>query len=154
MLDSFNNEMRKKNLIPSTKVLSVNVIPSDEKVSNELNILHNSDVIELCRVRFANQEPIVFVTTYIPLEKCSDFSSKNLETESMYEILENKYVYKISDATRTLESILAGEFEAKLLGREKRSAIQYFESLAYLEGGTPIEYSLAKYRGAFSAKFK
>ena len=146
-LDSFNNEMRKKGLRPSTKILSLEVADSEEKVSEALRLKAGSRVIKLSRLRFADDEPIVFVVTYLPYDKCPAIMTKNLETESMYEILENDCKLPISSAVRSLESILAGEFEAKLLEIEKGSPIQYFESIAYLSDGTPIEFSLAKYRG-------
>jgi GntR family transcriptional regulator len=60
-LDSFNNEMRKKGLVPSTKILQREVIKCDEKVANVLKLEPGSDVIKLTRLRSANNEPIVFV---------------------------------------------------------------------------------------------
>ena len=33
ILDSFDNEMRKKGLIPSTRLLNIETVKSDEKVS-------------------------------------------------------------------------------------------------------------------------
>lgn len=147
VLDSFNNEMTKKGFVPSTKILSIDVTNSDEKVSEALKIPFGSEVIQLCRIRYANQEPIVFVTTYIPHDKCPDLINKNLASESLYELLEKEYGLSIVRATRSLESILAGEFEAKILDIEKGAPIQFFESVAFLEDNTPIEYSLAKYRG-------
>ncbi|MBZ4645446.1 MAG: GntR family transcriptional regulator, N-acetylglucosamine utilization regulator [Petroclostridium sp.] len=147
ILDSFNNEMQKKGLTPSTKILSLKVIKSDEKVSEALNLPIESDVVQLRRLRFANDEPIVVVVTYLPYEKCPGIITKNLENESLYKILENEYGLTLASATRTLESVLAGEYEAKLLQIEKGAPIQFFESITYLADGTPIEYSLAKYRG-------
>lgn len=147
VLDSFNKEMRKKGLNPSTKILSMVTVDSDDKVSEALKLPIGSKVIQLSRLRFADDEPIVFVVTYIPYAKCPGLMKKNLESESMYEILEKECGLPISGASRTLESILAGEFEADLLGIAKGAPIQYFESIAYLSDETPIEYSLAKYRG-------
>ncbi len=147
VLDSFNNEMKKKGLTPTTRILQKEVVKSDEKISNALKIPLNTDVIKLSRLRYANREPIVFVITYLPYDKCPNLMSRNLESESMYEILEKECGMLISSAVRSLESILAGEFEAKLLEIEKGAPVQYFESIAFLEDNTPVEYSLAKYRG-------
>jgi len=146
-LDSFKNEMGKKGMSPSTKVLNMEVITCDEKVGDALKLPIGSKAIQLRRLRFADGEPIVFVTTYLPFVKCQNILSKNLETDSMYEILENESGLQIAKATRSLESILAGAYEAKLLEVEEGAPIQFFESIAYLSDGTPIEYSLAKYRG-------
>ncbi len=146
-LDSFNNEMRKKGLTPSTKILSIEVISSDEKTSNILKLPLGSKVIQINRLRYANKEPIVFVITYLPYDRCPGIIGKDLEKDSIYEILENDYGMSISRTARTLESILAGEFEAKLLEIEKGAPLQYFESVVYLSDETPIEFSRAKYRG-------
>lgn len=147
VLDSFNNEMKKKGLTPATRILQKSLEACDEKVADALKIPKASKVIKLSRLRYANDEPIVYVTTFLPFSKCSGLMSVNLETESIYEILEKECGAHIARATRSIEAILAGEYEAKLLQVEKGSPIHYFESIIYLEDNTPIEYSLAKYRG-------
>lgn len=146
VLDSFNKEMMQKGLTPSTKVLDVKVVKSFKNVSKALK-LNGGKVIQLSRLRYANDEPIVFVMTYLPYELCQPILKGDLENNSLYELLENECNLTITDAQRSLESILAGEFEANLLQIEKGAPIQFFESIAYLADGTPIEYSLAKYRG-------
>ncbi len=145
-LDSFNNEMRKKGLVPSTKILQREVIKCDEKIAGILKLEPDSDVIMLTRLRSANNEPIVFVITYVPYSVCPVLMESDLQNESLYEIIERESGKLISNATRSLECIIAGEFESKLLNIEKGAPVQYFESVVYLEDGTPVEYSLAKYR--------
>jgi GntR family transcriptional regulator len=146
-LESYNVEMRKKGLVPSTKVLGLEVTECKDRVAEALKLESGSRVIKLSRIRYANDEPIVFVVTYLPYDRCPDFMNRNLETESIYGILENEYKLIINRVVRSLESIPAGSFEAELLQIEKGAPIQYFESIAYLEDETPIEFSLAKYRG-------
>ena len=146
-LESYNAEMRKKGLVPSTKLLSREVIACDDKVAEALKLEPGSRVIKLSRLRYANEDPIVFVVTYLQYDRFPDFVNRNLETESIYEILENDYKLIIDKAVRSLESILAGSFEAELLHMDKGSPIQYFESIAYISGEIPIEFSIAKYRG-------
>lgn len=145
-LDSFNNEMRKKGLIPSTKILQREVVKCDDKIAQTLKLQTGSDVIKLTRLRSANNEPIVFVITYVPYNICPMLMESDLQNESLYEIIEKECGKLIANATRSLECIIAGEFEAKLLNIEKGVPVQYFESIVYLEDGTPVEYSLAKYR--------
>jgi GntR family transcriptional regulator len=145
-LDSFNNEMRKKGLVPSTKILQKEIIKCDEKIGEILKLEPGSDVIMLTRLRSANNEPIVFVITYVPYSVCPALMESDLQNESLYEIIEKENGKLIANATRSLECIIAGEFESKLLNIEKGAPVQYFESVVYLEDGTPVEYSLAKYR--------
>lgn len=155
-LDSFNDEMRQKGLTPSTKLLSGKVVPSNERVSNALGVKSGTDVVELRRLRFADGEPIVVVVTYIAQEKCSGLLAKDLEGRSLYEILESDYGLTIYSATRNLEAIAAGSYEAHLLEIEKGDPVHFSESIVYLMDGSPIEYSLAKYRGdrnSFTVKY-
>jgi GntR family transcriptional regulator, N-acetylglucosamine utilization regulator len=147
VLDSFNNEMSKKGLVPSTKVLGLDVIECDEKTAEALQIPAGSRVIQLRRLRFANGEPIVYVVTHLPYDRCYPIMAKDLEFESLYEILRQVCDFTLLKAVRNLEAVLAGEYEAKVLGIEKGAPIQYIKSVTYLTDESPIEYSLAKYRG-------
>jgi GntR family transcriptional regulator len=147
VLDSFNNEMIKKGLKPTTTVLSLEVMKSDEKVSEMLKLPLYSQIIQLRRLRYANKEPIVYVVTYLPYSRCALILDKNLEHESLYEILEQECGLSLLKATRELEAVIAGEYEAALLQIEIGSPLQYIKSLTYLADEAPIEYSLAKYRG-------
>lgn len=146
ILDSFNNEMRKKGLTPSTRLLQSELVKSDGKVSDTLGITPGSDVIKLTRLRFANNEAIVFTISYVRCDICPNLLSRDLENESLFEIVEKESGLLISRASRTLESVLAGESELKLLGIKKGSPVLSVESVVYLENDVPVVYSVAKYR--------
>lgn len=146
VLDSFNNEMKKKGLTPSTRVLEKDIVKSDEKVSHALGVEPGSDVIKLTRLRSADDEPVVFIITYVPYGICPGLLSRDMENESLYESIEKESGMLVAKADRTLESIPAGEFEAKLLQIKKGFPVQFIESVVYLENDTPVVYSLAKYR--------
>jgi len=145
-LDSFNNEMRKKGLVPSTKILQKEIVKSDEKIAQVLKLETGADVIRLTRLRSADNEPIVFSITYIPYNVCPSLMDHDLENESLYEVIEKETGKLVSNAVRSLECVTASEFEAKLLNIDKGAPVQYFESIVSLEDGTLVEYSLAKYR--------
>lgn len=147
VLKSFSEEMQEKGLIPETKILEFKRTKADEKISEALNVSSGNDVVQLTRVRSANKKPIVYVTTFLSITKVPDILSKDLEHESLYKILERDYGYTIARAVRTLEARIAGTSEAKLLKIAKGDAIQFIETVAYLSDGSPIEYSLAQYRG-------
>ncbi|MBD3308354.1 UTRA domain-containing protein [candidate division KSB3 bacterium] len=149
-LKSFTQEMREKGFTPETKVLEFKLDKADMKISDALNIPVGSDVVRLKRLRSTNGKPIVLVVTYLSHERVPDLLSKDMTNESLYETIERDYGYTIDRATRTLEARTAEEQEAKLLGIAKRDPIQFIETIAYLADGTPIEYSLAEYRGDMS----
>jgi len=71
----------------------------------------------------------------------------DFEKESLYDVLSKECGFELLKAVRKLEAILAGEYESQILEIEKGAPLQYIKSVTYLTDETPIEYSLAKYRG-------
>jgi len=146
-LKSFTEEMQEKGLVATTKVLGLEKIVCNEKVSEALNVPVGSEVVQLKRLRSADNTPVVLVITFLPLTKLTDILLKDFENKSLYRMIEEDYGYTIDRATRILEARVAGKDEADLLGIEEGEPIQFIETIAYLTDGTPIEYSLAEYRG-------
>ncbi|MGL4607069.1 MAG: GntR family transcriptional regulator [Eubacteriaceae bacterium] len=146
-IESFNEEMKKKGLIPSTTVLDFSEEIADKSTALALQIPENSKILILERCRKADDVSIVHVTTYMPWEKCKSLLSQDFSIESLYHLLENTLGYKIQYATRQLEAIIASPVIAKTLDVPKGSPIQYIETLTYLNDDSPIEYSKAYYRG-------
>ncbi|REK71211.1 GntR family transcriptional regulator [Paenibacillus paeoniae] len=147
VLESFNHEMVRKGLTPTTKVIGLKVMEADSSIAEMLKIAVNDQVIQLRRLRFANDEPIVYVITYLPYEKCQAIMDKDFQRESLYDLLSKECGFELLKAVRKLEAVLAGEYESQILEIEKGTPIQFIKSVTYLADETPIEYSLAKYRG-------
>ena len=147
ILESFNDEMKDKGLTPKTKVIQFKLEKASEIVAEKLRVAEGSDIVLLERLRSANDEPIVLVETHLPNGTVHNILEKDLENESLYKIIERDYGYTIEKAIRTIEPSIAGEYEANLLGIKKGVPIQYIETVTYLDNGSPIEYSIAKYRG-------
>lgn len=147
VLESFSDEMRRKGMAPSTRVLSLERSNVDERICSTLGIARGAPVARLARVRFADGEPIVTLTTYLPEERLPGILDADFADASLYDLIENKYGYSISYADRSLEAWAAGAYEAELLHIPVGAPIQFIETTTYLEDGTPIEYSRAEYRG-------
>lgn len=146
-LESFNDEMIQKGLMPSTKVLSLNIVPEIEEINNRLQISVCSRLIYLCRLRSANGEPVVYLETYLPYDRYSGLLFENFTTQSLYSVLEGKFNSRVEKAVREVEAVNANAQEARLLNIQKNTAICLVKTLAYLADGMPVEYSIARYRG-------
>ena len=147
VLDSFNDEMRRKGFIPATKVLEFTLIKSDTEVSKILGLKEGSELVKLRRLRSANNEPFVLVLTYLPGYLLDNILTKDFNKESLYKVLERDYGLTVDSASLTLESKIAGEYQAKYLGIKKGAATQLIKRTTFLKDKTPIEYTLAEYRG-------
>lgn len=145
-IDSYNHEMIKKGILPMTKVLSLQCIRPTAEVAKALSLNQNNEVFELTRLRFADQEPIVLSTTYLPQHIFPDLQQKDFTKESLYDVLEKAHI-SIKKVMRLLEVQMPTKHECALLKIKSLIPLFYFKTTAYLANGTPIEYSLAKYRG-------
>jgi len=148
VLESFNREMLEKGLAPATKVLNMEVITAENDTLAERLSLHSTDtIVYLRRLRYVGEWPLVLVSSFIPRKKVPGLENRNLEHQSLYELMEHEYNLNIDRATRSLEAVIGGEEEAAHLDVSPGSAIQYIETVTYLTDGVPIEYSEAWYRG-------
>ncbi|WP_422447646.1 GntR family transcriptional regulator [Thermoanaerobacterium sp. DL9XJH110] len=144
---SFNDEMIQKGLIPKTRVMKQRYIAADEKIAEKLNLSVGEEVFHLKRLRYANDEPIVFLDSYVPLRLCPGIIDVDFVNNSLYSTFEKKYGIFIKRAVRSIEVDLAGEYEAKLLRIEEGAPIHYFETVAYNQDNVPVEYTISRYRG-------
>jgi len=99
------------------------------------------------RLRSINEEPTLFVKTYLPSRLFDGILEKDLENNSLYRIVEHEYGYRIAKSIRTIEAIKADDVLAKLLRIQKGDPIQYIETVSYLENQAAFEFTLAYYRG-------
>jgi GntR family transcriptional regulator len=144
---SFNDEMKQKGLIPKTKVLKKRYMAADENVAQKLNLTVGEEVFHLKRLRFANDEPIVFLDSFIPLKLCPGIIEVDFVNNSLYSTFEQKYGIVVKRVVRAIEVDLAGEYEAKLLNIKEGAPIHYFETVAYNQDNIAVEYTISRYRG-------
>lgn len=146
-LTGFYQDMVDRGLNPVTQVLKQRVAPAGPKVATRLDIEPGTLVIEIDRLRFIQDEPIVLVTTYLPYALCSKLLHADLSRQSLYAFLERECGLVIARGHRTIEAVPANEYEARLLQLEKGAPLILLDSVSYLNDGTPIEYYHALHRG-------
>ncbi len=146
-LQSFDEEMEKKNLVPSTKLLSKQIIRGLPAINQGLNLDKDAELICLERLRFANNNPIVYLQTYFPYEPYKGILEEDFEKNSFYYLMERKFNVKVVRVVRELEAINATAEIAKLLDMEKNAAIFYSRTIGYTDDNLPVELSRAFYRG-------
>jgi len=137
---SFSRDMKNLGLTPSSRVLEQKIIPATEDLARNLSLRVREDkVIKLTRVRLANNEPLLIETTYIPYNLAPSLIKEDMEHNSLYSILNEKYQLSFSHAIETYEAISIGKKEAKLLKCKPFSPGFFIERTTYLEDGTPVE---------------
>jgi GntR family transcriptional regulator len=149
-LTGFYEDMLERGLKPVTKVLEQIKCGANRKVARQLGLPDKDPVIEIKRLRFVNNKPLVLVTTYLPYDICPYLLEEDLSNKSLYRLLEDKYDIKIVYGHRTLEAVSADEYVADLLAVKVGAPLMLLNSVSYLGDGRPIEYFHALHRGDLS----
>lgn len=146
-VESFNDQILRAGMTPSTEVLDLKVIKAADTVATNLELKKNDSVIYLHRKRLANKEPIVTIETFLPYADCSFILSHDLQKERLYSILNEQNATGIFRVKRIVEALEANASDKKYLEIAIGKPIQHFTSIGYNGCGKPIEFSLARYRG-------
>jgi GntR family transcriptional regulator, N-acetylglucosamine utilization regulator len=144
---SFTEEMQARGLRPKSKVLSFEVIPSDDESANALQLMPGDRVISLRRIRFADSSPVGIEWSRIPLRRCPDLIDVFDARASLYETLAQHYGIRMALANEVVEAGLATIQDSKLLEVSKKSAVFLFTRISYLQNGEPTEFVKSVYRG-------
>lgn len=146
---SYNEEMKEKGIIPKTKIINFSIQKANSVVSEKLNIKLGDPVYSLTRLRYAGDEPILFVTSYIPQYIYPDLINEDFTKVSLYDTF-SKYENPIFTAKRTLSVIKSDNMSSPLLNIPTGEPLFYFETIGYTITEREIEYSTAWYRGDYN----
>jgi GntR family transcriptional regulator len=138
---SFSQKMRQIGKKPSNRILSIERIAASREVANMLQLPEKALVIELVRVRFADEEPIMIETAYLPAERFPDLTEDNLSEGSLYQFLSEHYSISIAAVDQTLQPVLVKPRQATLLDVESGSPAILTKVIAYSRNNVPVEYS-------------
>jgi len=146
-IQSFDADVRSAGGMPSTEVLALEVMELPEEIAYQMSVAPNTKVIYLYRKRYADDEPIVRVETYLPYEQCSFVLGNDFSEKSLYEVLSERDETRVTHIIRTCEAHSANAEDAAILGVKRGRPIHYFISMGYNKNEKLIEYSIAHYRG-------
>ncbi|MGM0445185.1 MAG: GntR family transcriptional regulator [Bacillota bacterium] len=121
------------------------VIKTDKKFANLLNIKVNSKILYLKRIRYIDDSPVILEHTYLPLIRYPKLDKYEFN-QSLYEILNEKYEVTPKNSRGCFNIIMAKEEEAKLLNLQLNTPLLVKEATVYSEEGTAIEYNKSVYR--------
>jgi GntR family transcriptional regulator len=132
---------------PVSQVLRREVRPADEQIAARLDVKPGTAIVEIERLRFVEDEPVVLTTTYLPHALAPGLDTADLTRRSLYEFLETECGLTLARGRRTIEAVAADARQARLLRIRKGAPLVFLLSMSYLSDGRPIEYYLAFHRG-------
>jgi GntR family transcriptional regulator len=138
---SFSQKILQIGKKPSNKILSLARIPAPKEAANMLHLPEKTPVIELVRVRYADEEPIMIETAYLSAERFPDLNEENLGNGSLYQFLNEHYSISIVAVDQTLQPVLVKARQASLLDVEAGSPAILTKVIAYSRNNVPVEFS-------------
>lgn len=146
-LTSFSEDMKARGQRAGSKVISVQMIPADETLAERLRVKPGQLVCRLQRLRLADDEPLAIEVSNISFIGCERLLEEDLEKNSLYRLLEDKYGQPLIEAEQEIEAGLMGPEDAQLLKVSSNSAALFIRRTTYTERDLPIEYAKSTYCG-------
>ena len=143
---SFTEEIRRRGLTSSAQLLALDLCDPDPEVAAALRLQPSDQVYCIKRVRFVEEEPLVVETTNVPAVLFPKLEMHDLESRSLYEVIEVAYGHKLERAEERIGAVSADEDEATLLAVPSKSPLVSSHRLVYDICNTPVEYGLSLFR--------
>lgn len=145
-LYSFTDEMKKLGKSPTTKVLSFSLIAADERLAKKMHLQPLDEVYKIVRLRFADDQPLMYGTSYLPRKIFPDLTEKDLVERPMYDVFHQDYQIGLTKATERFSATLIREEEATYLDAIKQQPAMLIKRYAY-HNDVLIEYTNSVARG-------
>lgn len=143
---SFTEEMKKLGKVPASQVLEFEIVQCDRKVARKLDCKEGDWVYELIRLRLADDEPMMYEKTYLPVSRFPKLTKVEIQENSMYDVFVQKYSVKFSRAEEKLRPVMTRKSEAQLLDIDDNVPSMLIERITY-ENEEIIEYTRGIARG-------
>lgn len=145
---SFSRVLQEKGLNPRDEVLFIQEVYPSTKVRNSLELQEDEQVIEIKRLRFADNEPIVLESSFLPKSIINNSEIlREVSSSSLYSLLAERFNINIVRAREAFEPVLIKEEEARFLKTEKGKPALLLERIAFDTFGKPVEFCNSIVRG-------
>src|SRR5699024_7294587 len=142
----FKEQAKLQGKNPDITLISLNVIPADIFLQEQLLINLGDPVQRIERVRKIDNSPVQYEISYIPWYIAPGISSQNAEN-SIYKTLENSFNVTVSYTTKNLNIMMADNQLSFYLECQLGLPCFYITTIAKDDKDRRIEFSKAYFRG-------
>lgn len=138
-LCSFTEEIEKLGFKAGTELIGVKIVKSKPRITDIFQFSSPQNVLEVIRVRIANDQPIGICTSYLNLPKFPELRFQDYSKLSLYEVLEKDLHLIILRASQTIMSDILPKNEANLSKLKEGSPIVRVYRTTYVGENIPID---------------
>ena len=149
LIRSFSDEIALMDKQTFIRLISIEVVSPTRVVMDELQLGERErQVIRIIRVRYVDEIPISYQITYLPYPMFSDLLEKDLENNSLYDLLLGSYKLSLSRGLENINTLIIPENIAKQLECKSDAACFLLTRTVFSnEFEKPIEYAETYLRG-------
>lgn len=147
-LSSFTKRMKEKKLKLETRVLETTSVTMPVKMANFFNLPSDKNVILLKRLRIVDGKLLCLSIAYLMPEIFYWTTLEDMEHEPLYDLLENKYDFKLGNATQEFEVGYLNEKNAKFLEISSQDPCLKLSLYSTLSDGRPAQFEETYYIGS------
>ncbi|MFH1929148.1 MAG: GntR family transcriptional regulator [Chloroflexota bacterium] len=145
-LTSFSETMLSRGVTPSSRLMAMELLVPPPRIAEHLRLDQGQKAFRIERLRLGDGDPMALNISYVPQHLCPHLDRVDLETGSLYRLLEGEYGLRLWRSEQVLKPTVATEYEAQLLDVSPGTPLLLAEGTTFLEGDVPIEYSKLVYR--------
>lgn len=128
----------------TSKVIKFEVNFVDQNVALHLNMKKSDPVLYIYRLRYVNGEPVILEHTYLN-PRVIPGVTLDVAEHSVYRYIEETLGLRIASAKKVTTAQPSNEDDHKYLHLKDTEPVLMIEQVAYLDDGTPFEYSLSRH---------
>lgn len=146
-LRGFSAQALEAGASPASRLLRFERVMPTSQVASRLDIPPSQLVYLIERLRTVDGTPVALHQSYVPMHLAPDLQQEDLEQRSLYEVLASRYELEVGHAQETLESALATEYEAVVLGVQPGAPMLLLNIRLSSRDGRPLEAVKVAFRG-------
>jgi GntR family transcriptional regulator len=130
-LTGFSQMLKSRGIEPSNKIIESRIIEADKKVASLLETTIGTKIYEIVRVRYGDNIPLALEYSYLPMDLYENLLEYDFESNSLYEVIEDIYDFKLKFSKQWIKITTLYEKEAEILDVEEKTPAFLLESISY-----------------------
>ncbi|GKU83510.1 GntR family transcriptional regulator [Niallia sp. NCCP-28] len=144
-VNGYSEYMISAGITPQPQIISHSIKEADKEMAEKLNIPLDSQVLELKRLLYFNNEPLSYENSTYSLELYPNLVKLVHENASMHKILKEHYEVIPAYNNKVLNVIFAEKETAEYLKCNVRDSLYEIEKIAFDANQMPIYHSILYY---------
>ena len=146
-MTSFTEDMRRRGMRPTSRTVELKTVPAGARLGRFLKVSPSEPTMVAKRLRLADGETMAIETLHVPNRLVPGLTARDLETQSFYELLSERYGITIAGGVQQIEPTVTNEEESEALGVPLHSPAFLFERTSRSADGETVEFVRSIYRG-------